>query len=101
MTWPWSLIASLIVLGVGVALLVVGVLAPGAEPLIDPGTYCLTAAIGGLVGRGADAIQAAVRPPVPVRRSALQLQGRPAGPRLGLCSRRRRSCFRASTSSSR
>ena len=59
-TWPWSLVAGLIVLGVGVALLVVGVLVPGAERLIDPGTYALTAAIGVLVGGRADAIQAAV-----------------------------------------
>jgi hypothetical protein len=54
---PLSVIVGLVLLGVGVALLLVGVLAPGAEALTDYGWTVTGAGIGALTGRGADALQ--------------------------------------------
>jgi hypothetical protein len=54
---PLSVIVGLVLLGVGVALLLVGVLAPGAEALVSYGWTVTGAGIGSLTGRGADALQ--------------------------------------------
>ena len=63
MRWPWSLIAGLVLLAVGVVLLVVGAVAAGAEELIDPGTYTLTSGISLLAGQGIDAVQDRISSP--------------------------------------
>lgn len=63
MPFPWSIIIGFVLLAVGIALIVIGVLVEGADELTTYGSPVLGAGLGMLTGKGADAIQARVTDP--------------------------------------
>jgi len=61
MPFPWSIIIGFVLLGVGIALILVGVLVEGASELTTYGSPVLGAGLGMLTGKGADVVQTAIK----------------------------------------